>query len=74
MEFNCVFSVGGSLASYLVKKENETTYSARLRSSHGKRDDLPDEVLLEKIEDKWNAQPWHEDVVNGITQAIDGNR
>jgi hypothetical protein len=73
MEFFCVMSVGGSLASYHVQKESERSYKAVLRTTNGKRDDLPDEILIEKKADEWQAQPWHDDVVKGIILAIENN-
>lgn len=73
MEFICVFSVGGSLASYLVTQKSDTTYVAQLRSNQGKREDIPAELLLEKNGDEWKAQPWQEEIVKSLSQAIDGN-
>lgn len=73
MDFFCVMSVGGSLASYHVKKESDAGYKAVLRANNGKRDDLPAEILLEKKTDEWQAQPWHEEVVKSIILAIETN-
>jgi len=71
MEFICVLSIGGSLASYQVRKEGENNYSATLRNNSGRRDDIPAELALKKEEGKWMAQPWHEELVTGIGHAID---
>ncbi|RYZ18144.1 MAG: hypothetical protein EOO10_26200 [Chitinophagaceae bacterium] len=71
MEFICVLSIGGSLASYQVRKEGENNYLATLRNNNGKRDDLPAELVLEKEDGKWVAQPWYEELVTGIGHAID---
>ncbi|RYZ61114.1 MAG: hypothetical protein EOO14_05840 [Chitinophagaceae bacterium] len=73
MEFFCVMSVDGSLASYLVKKESDTVYKAVLRPNNGIREDLPAEILLEKTGDGWQAQPMHEDLVQSIILAIETN-
>jgi hypothetical protein len=48
MEFICVLSVGGSLASYQVRKEEMDKYTAVLKTNSGKRDDLPGEIRLKK--------------------------
>ena len=73
MEFICVLSVGGSLVSYQVQKQSETKYSAILRTNNGKNDDIPAELLLEKRGTAWQAQPWHEEVVTSLTNAIEAN-
>ena len=71
MEFICVLSVGGSLASYKVRKEGKNGYSATLRSNNGQHENLPAELVLKKEEGNWVAEPWHEEIVSGITHAID---
>lgn len=71
MEFICVLSVGGSLASYQVRKESENKYSAVLRTNNGKRDDIPAELILEKNGAGWQAQPWHQEIVSGLIHAIE---
>ena len=71
MEFICVLSVAGSLASYQVRKESENHYSAVLRTNNGKRDDIPAELKLTKEGAEWAAAPWHDEIVPGITHAID---
>ena len=68
-----MLSIGGSLASYQVRKEGETEYSAELRNNNGQRDDLPACLTLHKNGTEWEAQPWHQEIVSGITQAIDMN-
>lgn len=73
MEFFCVLSVGGSLASYLVQKESESAFKAVLRTVNGKRDDIPFEFTLERKEKEWLAQPWHEEIAPALIQAIQGN-
>ena len=73
MEFFCVMSVDGSLASYLIKKESDERYKAILRTNNGKRDDLPSEIILEKKEDGWQAQPMRDDLVESIILAIETN-
>ena len=73
MEFYCVMSVGGSLASYHVQKESDVAYKAILRTNNGRRDDIPAEILLEKATGSWQAQPWHEEVVQSIILAIESN-
>ena len=73
MEFFCVMSVNGSLASYLVKKESNEVYKAVLRTTNGKRDDLPAEIILENAAGTWQAQPWREEVVQSIILAIETN-
>ncbi|HEV7329840.1 MAG TPA: hypothetical protein VGN63_02275 [Flavisolibacter sp.] len=73
MEFFCVMSVDGSLASYLVSKESDVVYKAVLRTTNGKRDDLPPEIILENAGGTWQAQPWHEEVVQSIILAIETN-
>ena len=71
MEFICVFSVGGSLASYQVKREEENKYKAVLRNSGGKREDVPAQVALEKNGGEWKAVPMHQEVVAGLIHCID---
>jgi hypothetical protein len=73
MEFICVLSVGGSLASYQVRKEGDTAYSAELRTNNGQRDDLPARLTLRRKGAEWQAQPWHEEIVSGISHAIEMN-
>lgn len=74
MEFICVLSVEGSLASYHVRRESENSYLAVLRTNNGQRDDIPAEVNLAKKNGDWQAQPWHEEIVRGLTHAIDTNK
>jgi len=71
MEFICVLSVGGTLASYKVRKESDTYYSAELRNNNGQRDDLPAKLTFHKKGTEWQALPWHEEIVSGIMQAIE---
>lgn len=73
MDFFCVLSVGGSLASYHVQKENDTVFTAVLRSNNGKRDDIPAEISLRKSNGTWQAVPWHDEIVPGLVQAIESN-
>lgn len=73
MDFFCVLSVGGSLAYYGVQKENDTTYKALLRTNNGKRDELPVEISLKKDGDTWQAEPWHEEIVQSLIHAIESN-
>jgi hypothetical protein len=73
MEFFCVLSVDGSLASYHVQKESDVAYKAVLRTNNGKRDDIPAEIALEKGTDEWQAQPWHDEIVNSLIHAIESN-
>ena len=70
MEFFCVLSVGGSLASYHVQQETETAYKAVLRTNNGQRDDIPAEINLKLGPDGWQAQPWHEEIVSGLINAV----
>lgn len=73
MEFFCVLSVGGSLASYHVQRESDKAYKAVLRTNNGKRDDIPAEIALTKKEDNWQAQPWHDEVVKSLIHAIESD-
>lgn len=73
MEFICVLSIGGSLASYQVRKESDISYSAELRNNNAQRNDLPARLTLHKKGTEWLVQPWHEEIVSGITQAIEMN-
>lgn len=73
MEFFCVLSVGGSLASYHVQTENKVAYKAILRPGNGKREDIPDKISLKKENDTWQAEPWHDEIVRGLIQAIESN-
>ena len=74
MEFICVLSVDGSLASYLVRKETESRYTAVLRTANGKREDVPPEISLEKGAEGWQATPSHPEIVPGLIHAIEANR
>lgn len=73
MEFICVLSVGGSLASYLVREESGNKYAAVLRTNSGKRDDVPVEIFLERKDSSWEAKPGHPEIVAALTHAIDAN-
>lgn len=73
MEFYCVLSIGGSLASYQVRREEEGKYNALLWNNNGRRDDLPAEISLYKEAGNWQARPWHEEIVAGLVQAIEAN-
>jgi hypothetical protein len=73
MEFFCVLSVNGSLASYHVRKERERAYKAVLRTSNGQRDDIPAAILLSKENGDWQAQPWHNEIVQSLIHAIEAN-
>ncbi|MDQ3279276.1 MAG: hypothetical protein M3Q06_13185 [Bacteroidota bacterium] len=73
MEFFCVMSVGGSLASYHVQKESDIAYKAVLRTTNGSRDDLPGEIMFERTDGTWQAYPWHEEVVQSIILALETN-
>jgi hypothetical protein len=73
MEFFCVLSVGGSLASYHVQKGKDKAYKAVLRTNNGQRDDIPAEISLEKGPGGWQARPWHDEIVSGLIQALEAN-
>jgi hypothetical protein len=73
MEFFCVLSIGGSLASYQVQKEGDEIYKAVLRTNNGQRDDVPAEINLRKAATGWQAEPWHQEIVAGLINAIEGN-
>jgi hypothetical protein len=73
MEFYCVLSVGGSLASYQVVKEDDDSYKAALRTGSSRRDDIPEHLQLFKEEGQWRAEPWHQEVVKAIVHAIESN-
>lgn len=73
MEFICVLSVEGSLTSYQVRKVSENNYSAMLTSKR-KNDNVPLEISLVKENEAWQAQPWHEEIVPGLTHAIDASK
>jgi hypothetical protein len=74
MEFYCVLSVGGSLASYQVVKENDNRYNAALRTGSNRRDDIPQQLQLFREGDEWRAEPWHKEIVQAIIHAIESNR
>lgn len=71
MEFFCVLSVGGSLASYHVQKLNEEAYEAVLRITNGKRDDIPAQFSLSKGSNGWQASPHHEEIAQSLIHAIE---
>jgi hypothetical protein len=73
MEFYCVMSISGSLASYHVQMENDTAFKAVLRNNNGKRTDIPAEISLKKNGDAWQAEPWHEEVVQSLIHAVESN-
>lgn len=73
MDFFCVLSVGGSLASYHVHKESDKAYKAVLRTNNGRRDDIPAQISLKKEGDNWQAEPWHDEIVKSLIHAIEGN-
>lgn len=72
MEFVCVLSVKGSLASYMVTRENDTTYKAIQKTGNSKREDLPFEIVLEKMgPNAWQAEPWLDELIAGLTRCIE---
>ncbi|HVF98112.1 MAG TPA: hypothetical protein VM871_12355 [Flavisolibacter sp.] len=71
MEFTCVFSVGGSLATYSVQKEAINQYRATLRADQGSRADIPDRILLEKTGSGWQATPPAEEILKNLVHAIE---
>ena len=73
MEFFCVLSVGGSLASYRVQQETGTAFKAVLQTNNGQRDDIPAEITFQKDPDGWQAQPWHKEIVSGLIHAVESN-
>lgn len=73
MEFYCVLSVGGSLASYKVQKEDNERYKAVLRTNNGRREDIPAEIILQKNKGHWTAQPPHDEIVKSLIHAIESN-
>jgi hypothetical protein len=73
MEFTCVLSVGGSLATYIVRREDESNYLATLKTGSNPRNDIPAEIRLEKQPQGWQASPQHKEIVTGLTHAIDMN-
>lgn len=66
-----MLSVGGSLAYYVVKKEGENAYKASLKPNSGKRDDVPETIVLEKTDGQWKAVPWHQEIISGLTHCIE---
>jgi hypothetical protein len=74
MEFFCVLSVGGSLASYKVKTEDERTFQAVLHNNHGDRTDIPSQLFLCKKEADWQVNPVHDKVVKSLINAIEMDR
>jgi hypothetical protein len=72
MEFICVLSVGGSLASYIVTKQGQGVYKATLKTGNEKqRSDIPPVIEMEKTENGWQAAPWHSEIVTGLAHAIE---
>jgi hypothetical protein len=71
MEFTCVLSVGGSLAHYNITKHSDTVFVATLKDGPAKRDDLPVIIRLDKGDGIWVAEPWHDQIVTGLTHAIE---
>jgi len=74
MEFVCVVSVKGSLASYIVQQEPENRFKAVLKNYNGKQDDIPLEFVLQKTADGWEAWPKHDEIVTSLAHAIEANR
>ena len=71
MEFFCVFSVGGSLASYQVKQVDETTFIASLKSGSNRYNGIPPEITFRKNGESWQAQPHHEEIFTALVHAIE---
>lgn len=71
MEFMCVLSVGGSLATYNVRQKDEGRYSATLRTSNGNRTDIPAEIELQKKGSEWTGSPSNDEIVRGLANAIE---
>lgn len=73
MDFFCVFSANGSLASYRVQRESEGVYKAVLRSDSGQRDDIPAELRLQKGPGGWLASPSHDEIASNLVHALEAN-
>ena len=71
MEFVCVLSVGGSLASYIIKPEGENIYKAILKPGSANRDDIPHTISLEKTGDTWTAEPFHDEIITSLAHCIE---
>lgn len=71
MEFICVFSVGGSLASYQVQSSTNHRYTANLRTAQGGRSDIPSTLTLEKTAAGWHGTPPHEEILRNLVYAIE---
>jgi hypothetical protein len=71
MEFICVLSVGGSLAYYIIAKHSDVSYTATLKDDPAKRDDLPKIIRLEKRAGGWQGEPGHDEIVKGLSYAIE---
>ena len=66
-----MLSVGGSLVSYIITEEAEETYKASLKTGSIKRNDVPEEIALKKENGGWQAEPWHEEIISGLTNCIE---
>lgn len=71
MNFICVLSVNGTLASYSITKENEQAYTAVLRSNNLRQEVLPTEIILTKTDGTWVGTPHHPLIVPSIVHAIE---
>ena len=71
MEFVCVLSVNGALVSYTIIKETEEAYTASLKAGGIKRNDVPEGIALKKEDGDWQAEPWHEEIIPGLTNCIE---
>jgi len=71
MEFVCVLSVAGALASYQVYGNGAEDYNAVLRNEG--RTDLPAQMQLRRVEGRWIAEPEHEEVSRALIHCIEAN-
>ena len=67
----CVLSVSGSLVSYTITKERELAYIASLRAGSIIRNDIPETIALKKENGGWKADPWHDEIIPGLTNCIE---
>ena len=71
MEFVCVLSVSGALASYGVRGNGADDYNAVLRNEG--RTDIPAQMQLRRVDGQWRMEPEHEEIGKALILCIESN-
>ena len=59
------------ISFYTITKETEEIYIASLKAGSMKRNGVPEAVTLKKANGSWQAGPWREEIIPGLTDCIE---